>query len=103
MAGSDFPAVIGPLQQRLPLARTAENIPRLAILPDLRLVALEGFPSFDLPRVLARQAAAHIIAAIPLEPASGIIGINPALLPPGRKRRARADAEIIQRAVMPLG
>jgi hypothetical protein len=37
-----------------------KKYPRLAILPDLRFVALKGFPPFDLLFVFARQAAAQV-------------------------------------------
>src|SRR5215218_4599815 len=63
-------AVIGPLQQGLPLPGPAEAIARVAIRPDLRGMTAEGVPAPDLSPVLVRHAAAHMVAAVPLEPAT---------------------------------
>ena len=43
--GSDLPAVIGPVQQGLPLAGPAGKVALDAVLPDLGDVPLHGLPS----------------------------------------------------------
>src|ERR1700726_4666501 len=68
IARSQPAAVIGPVKQRLALPLTARQIAGLAVLLDLANVAPHRHPALDLPRVLLRQAAPEIIAAIPLEP-----------------------------------
>src|SRR3546814_10241682 len=60
----NHPAVIGPLQQSLALARTAKRIARLAILADLAAVPRKGPPALDLSAIIG-VAAPHEIAAIP--------------------------------------
>ena len=52
-------------------------------------------------RGLPRHAAAHVVAAIPLEPAARIVGMQPSLGAPDRERLAGIDAEVIQRTVAP--
>ena len=51
---SEFPAVIGPMQQRLPLTLPAEKIARLAIHLQLTDVPSDRGPAFDLPCVFVR-------------------------------------------------
>src|SRR5690606_25799120 len=73
-----------------------------AVLPDLRDVAPHRLPASDLARIVA-HAAAHEIAAVPLEPAAWIVRVNPALAAPFRQRLAGVDAEIVERAVAACG
>src|SRR5690348_8038690 len=68
---------------------------------DLRDMSLHRLPAADLAHVLLGQAAAHIVSAVPLEPAARIVWVYPALSSPFRQRLARIDAEIIERAVAP--
>jgi hypothetical protein len=91
--------VVGPLQQGLPLPGPAEAIARRAIRPYLRGMAAEGVPASDLSPVLVRHAAAHMVAAIPLEPAARVVRMDPAFTPPFRERLARIDAEVVERAI----
>src|SRR3546814_7615880 len=65
------PAVIGPLQQSLSLARTAKRIARLAIPTDLAAVPGKCPPALDLPPIVGMTAPPEI-AAIPLKPAARI-------------------------------
>ena len=95
----NLPAVIRPVQQRLPLSRPAKQIAWLAVPFDLAHMPAHGFPSLDLPAVLGAQPAAHVIAAIPLEPAARIVGMNPPLVAPDRQRLAGVDPEKVERAV----
>ena len=90
------------MQQRLALPRPAGDVARLAIALDLPHVAADRFPALDLPRVLVGNAAAHIAAAVPLEPAARVVAKDPALLAPHRQRLAGIDAEIVQRTVVML-
>jgi hypothetical protein len=56
----------------------------------------DGFPASNLALILARQSATMEIAAIPLEPSAGIIGMDPALGPPDTERLAGVNAEAVQ-------
>src|SRR3546814_11347083 len=87
-------AVIGPLQQRLPLLRPAKGISRFVMLAYLRGVTPKRPPPRDLAAILARHPPPRIIAAIPLKPAARIVGMDPALLDPDAQRHAGTDAEI---------
>jgi hypothetical protein len=95
----DSPAVIGPVQELLALARPAHRIARLAMSSDLRHVALDSLPASDLAGVLVGQPPAHVVAAIPLEPAARIVRMHPALPSPLRQGLAGVHAEIVQGAV----
>src|SRR5689334_3875225 len=92
----DRAAVVSPLQQGLALAGAAEDIAGFAIPPDLPGMAPERFPALDLAVVLVGKPPAAIIAAIPLEPAARVVGMDPALGFPDRQRRAGPNAEIIE-------
>ena len=81
---SDISAIVGPVQQGLPLTRSAKGITWLAVLFDLRDVSSKRFPSFDLALVLLRHPSAHEVSAIPLKPAAGIIGVKPTVSTPHR-------------------
>src|SRR5262245_44506895 len=94
-APSDLPAVIGPVQQRLPLPRPAERVADIAVGFHLLDVTSEGFPPIDLPRVVF-HAATGIVPAVPLEPAARVVRVDPSLPLPFRKRLAGVDAEIVQ-------
>ena len=87
------------MQQRLALAAPAHEVAGLAMALDLRDVPADRFPPPDLAAVLGSDAAAHIVPAIPLEPAAWIVGMNPSLPAPDREWLTRIDAEKIQRAV----
>src|ERR1700712_5728863 len=71
---SDFPAVISPMQQRLPLPGAEGQVAGLAVALDLADVAAHGLPALDLAAVLLGQAAADCVAAVPLKPAARIVG-----------------------------
>src|SRR4029450_12592486 len=58
-------------------------------------MAADRIPALDLPVVLVGQAATHVIAAIPLEPAARIVRMNPAFAFPFRQRLARLPPEKI--------
>ena len=79
---SDLSAVIGPVQEGLPLTLAAGLITPFAVAFDLGHVAAHSVPAPDLPRILFWHSPAHIVAAIPLEPSSRIIGMNPTLVAP---------------------
>src|SRR5579863_1722575 len=98
-ARSNLPAVVGPVQQRLALPLAAGDVARLAMALHLADVPPDCLPAADLTRVLVRDAASQIIAAVPLKPAARIVAIEPALAAPDRQRLAGIDAEIVQRLV----
>src|SRR5690348_6270338 len=84
------------MQKRLALARPTEQIAALAIALDLAHMPADGAPAADLPAILLGQAATHVITAIPLEPATRILGMDPALAPPLAQLLAGVDTEIIE-------
>ena len=90
------------MQQRLALARAAMAIARLAIPFHLRDVAGDLLPALDLAGIVLVPAA-HPVAAIPLEPATRIVGMNPAHLPPDDERLGGVNAEEIERRILGLG
>src|SRR5262249_9477509 len=67
--------------------------------PDLRRVSSDGLPALDLPRILIGDAAAHVVAAIPLKPAARVVGMDPPLMTPNRQWLASIDPEIVQRTI----
>jgi hypothetical protein len=91
------------MQQSLALPRAAGEIARLTAASHLCRVTADRLPPLDLTRILIWHAAAHAVAAIPLEPAAGIIRMDPALPAPYRKRLTGVDTEIIEGAVTAPG
>jgi hypothetical protein len=87
------------VQQRLALAPSAAQVPRLAVLLDLPYVPAHSFPTRDLPAVLLRHATTHVIAAIPLEPATRVVRMDPPLGAPDGQGLAGIDAEEVQRTI----
>ena len=59
-----------------------------------------GFPSADLPVILSRYPAAHIIATVPLEPSSRVFMIYPSFFSPERKRLGSINTKIIEFRIM---
>ena len=96
---SNLSTVIGPMQQGLPLAGTAEGIAGLAIHANLRGMPAERLPALDLPLILFRHSAAQVISAIPLEPAARIVLVHPSFIVPLRERLAGIDAKIVERTI----
>src|SRR6185369_7481716 len=85
-----------PLEQSLPLARAACQCARRAVVADLAGVAGEVAPAADLGGVDVRDAAAHPVAAVPLEPAAGVGTQDPALFAPDAQGLAGFNAEVVQ-------
>src|SRR6185369_3118439 len=85
-----LPRVIRPVQQGLALAWPAGQVAGAAVGLDLGEVAADGVPAFDLA-VVVEAAAAEVVAAVPLEPAARVLGVDPALLPPDRQRLRGVD------------
>lgn len=94
-ATSNLPAVVGPVQQRLSLSPATVQITRLASLSDLGDVPLHLTPTLDLAVVIFR-APAHVVTAVPLEPAPRIIAVNPAVFAPHRQRLRSVHTEKIE-------
>src|SRR4030042_1588565 len=80
---SDSTAVVGPMQQRLPLLSSTSQVSLAAVHFDLGNVSYHRLPPADLPFIIGAPPA-PIVAAVPLKPASGVFRIDPALLAPVR-------------------
>jgi hypothetical protein len=93
---SQLPAIVGPVQQRLPLPSAAPQITRLARKLKLPHVTADCFPAFDLPNVLVRHSSPHVVAAVPLEPAAWIVGVDPSFPAPFRQRLTGIDTEVVE-------
>lgn len=83
------------MQQRLALPWTAMEVAPYAVLTDLCDVQGHALPAADLPSVV-HVPAAHVIAAVPLKPATRVILVDPAFFPPVRQRPGSPDLEEIQ-------
>jgi len=79
----------------LTLTRPAHQVARLAVLLDLRDVPPDRFPALDLAGVLLRHSAAHVVAAVPPEPAARIVGMNPAFITPDGDKLASVNTEVV--------
>src|SRR5262249_29567426 len=79
---SNFSAIVRPMKQCLPLARSTRRITWFTVPLDLGDVAPDGFPALDLASILFWHASAKIIATIPLEPTARVIGMNPTSVAP---------------------
>src|SRR5687767_11756939 len=90
------------MQRGLTLSFSAVCIPRLAILPNRCDMAGDGAPPPNLARIVG-AASAHVVTAIPLEPATRVLRADPAAQPPGRERLRRVDPEQVQPAIAALG
>src|SRR5690349_5109237 len=93
---SNLAAVVRPMQQRLALASAAGEVAELAVALDLPHVTADRPPALDLSCVLVRHAAAQIVAAVPLEPATRIVLVQPSFATPFRQGLAGPDAEIVE-------
>src|SRR5262245_43555893 len=87
------------MQQRLPLAASAEEVARLTILLHLPHMTADCFPALDLPAIFVTHTPAHVIAAVPLEPSTRIVRMDPAFALPFRQRLTRIHAEKIARTI----
>ena len=85
---SQFPGVVGPVQHGLALLPPALQVAGLAVLPDRRNVPRDRSPSPNLPDVVGATPA-HVVAAVPLEPAAWVLFVDPALAAPDRTATAR--------------
>ena len=94
---SDLSAIIGPVQEGLPLALAAGLITGFAVAFDLGHMAAHSVPAFDLSRILFWHSPPQVVAAIPLEPSARIVGREiPGHFPllcrsPKRQRRFASD------------
>jgi hypothetical protein len=70
------------VKQCLPLPLSAGEVSFFAIPSDLRDMPFDLLPAPDLPRILFRHAAPNVVAAVPLEPAAGIVRMQPTFLAP---------------------
>jgi hypothetical protein len=79
---SNLSTIVGPVQQCLPLPLAAGEVALFTMPLDLRGMPFDLLPASDLPRVFLRQAAPHVVAAVPLKPAARIVRMQPALPAP---------------------
>lgn len=92
---SNLPTVVRPMKDSLALPPPALEIARLAVLPNGRHVTRNRSPSSNLPRVVGAPSA-EVVAAVPLEPATGVLRPDPAVAPPRRQRLGGVDAEAVE-------
>lgn len=91
------------MKQCLTLAGSARAVPFSTMFLYLCRMPPNRFPPLDLPRILARQAAPHIVTAVPLEPSPRIVlFIDPSLFFPHLQGLTRVLVKIIQRIVVTL-
>lgn len=88
------------MEERLALAWAASKLTASAMLLYLRDMAPNSFPSPYLPFIIAGNTSAHIIAAVPLEPATGIVRVYPSFFLPDGERLARINAKKVQRCIV---
>ena len=93
---SEPPAVVRPVKERLPLTAMTADVSRLTARLYLGHVPHHRFPALDLTIVI-RMTTAHIVAAVPLEPAAWIVWMNPSLALPFDQWLAGMDAKEIER------
>src|SRR4030095_1240633 len=79
---SNSATIVSPMKQSLSLTRPARRVSRFTVLLDLRAMPSDVLPTFDLGGIFFGHAATHVIAAIPLEPASRVLFMDPAALSP---------------------
>jgi hypothetical protein len=94
-----LPAVVRPMQERLPLPSATRQITRLARKLELSDVTADCFPAFDLPNVLVGHSSSHIVAAVPLEPAAWIVRMYPSFPAPFRERLTGFNTEVVEGVV----
>ncbi len=91
----DFPRIVSPMQNGLALFGAAMEVAGEAVFADLGDVAIDGFPSFDLALVFFVHTAAEVVAAIPLEPATGVEWVDPVFFAPNGKGLGGVDAKVV--------
>jgi hypothetical protein len=101
-ARSDHPAVVGPVQQCLPLPPATALVPRPAGVFHLCHMASHPAPAADLTLIVL-HAPAHVVAAVPLEPAARVGRVNPAFFSPHGQRLRGIDAEVVEPRVTRAG
>jgi len=86
--------VIRPVQERLPLPRTAQQIATHTVSLELTNVATHVQPAANLP-VIIRMTTPHVVAAIPLKPTARIVAMDPTLVTPiGQRLGGRYPEEV---------
>lgn len=81
------------------LAWPATGIARFAVLTHLGDVAAHRLPALDLAFILMGEPSSQVVAAVPLEPAAGILGVNPAFGYPDFVGLAGGNSEKVEVAV----
>lgn len=95
-------AFIGPMQQSLALARTAPPVTGLAGAAKLSNMPTNCNPSTNLSLVFVWHAPTSIVAAVPLEPSTRVVGMYPALRTPNAQWLTGINAKPIECRVFVL-
>ena len=90
------------MQQGLALPAAAVKVSCRAVFDELGDVSFHGLPSLDLSCIIG-AASAQIIATVPLKPAAGIVGMNPAFGHPVGEGFGGVDAEAVELRIMSFG
>jgi hypothetical protein len=72
------------MQKSLSLAFATAHVALLTMKVDLPNMSSHCRPPLDLSKVFLGHSTARVVTAIPLEPTSGIVGMNPSVLAPHR-------------------
>ncbi|MDB6057521.1 MAG: hypothetical protein JWO95_1365 [Verrucomicrobiales bacterium] len=91
------------MEQGLALGGAATEVAGAAVGFDLADVTADGAPTFYLTVVFARDSAAHIVSAIPLEPAARVVFVDPAFSTPLGQGLAGVDLEEVEHRVLFVG
>lgn len=83
------------MQQGLALFWPTTEVAFEAVIFHLCSMALECFPSLDLPRIIVAPSA-HIVPAVPLEPPTRVFRVDPSFFYPVGKWLTRIDAEEVE-------
>src|SRR4051812_34681107 len=89
------------MEQGLALPRPTREIARCAMLRQLRDMSPNRPPALDLAKIVG-MTTAGIIAAIPLEPAARIVGMDPAFVSPHLQRLGGVHPEVIEGGARPI-
>ncbi len=87
------------MEKRLALFAATVHIARFAGTLYLPYVPNHTFPALYLTLIVGASASREV-SAIPLEPAAGVLIVNPTLIAPHGKRLGGVDAEIVQLRVV---
>ena len=88
------------MEEGLALFCAARCVTAAAVFLELDDMSVHGPPTADLAGIILAPSP-HIVATVPLKPATGILWTDPALLLPHRERLTGVDAKKIESFAMP--